>query len=151
MSQSLSRILVHLIFSTKGRTPFLKSETIRKNLDAYMAGILRNCDSPAVIVKSVQDHAHILCVLSRNLALCKLLEEVKKSSSKWLKTKGEAYERFQWQAGYGAFSVSPSNEDAVRDYIRDQEKHHHRATFQEEFRRFLERHHVEFDERYVWD
>ena len=151
MSQSLSRILVHLIFSTKGRAPFLKDERIRRDLEAYMAGTLRQCESPIAFVKSVPDHVHIFCSLSKNIAACKLVEEVKTSSSKWIKTKGPVFQDFQWQTGYGIFSVSPSNEEAVRDYIANQEEHHRQSTFQEEFRRILKKHKVEFDERYVWD
>lgn len=94
---------------------------------------------------------HILCWLSKNHALKEILEEVKKSSSKWIKTKGRALRDFYWQAGYGAFSVSESNIEAVREYIRSQDEHHKKVTLQEEFRQFLRRHHVEFDDRYVWD
>src|SRR5207302_5979465 len=110
-----------------------------------------NCGSPAIEVGVVEDHAHILCILSKTLSLSKLVEEVKTSSSKWLKTKGGALQSFHWQNGYGAFSVSESCLASVRGYIVSQEEHHRTQSFQEEFRRLLREHHVECDERYVWD
>jgi REP element-mobilizing transposase RayT len=150
MSQSLVKNLIHLIFSTKNRAPLLAPE-IRPEMNSYLAGILRQWHSPAVLVGSVADHVHILFSLSKNQALCKIIEEVKRGSSKWIKTKGEAFADFFWQGGYGAFSVSPSNAPAVRRYIENQDQHHRKVTFQDEFRAFLKRHDVEYDERYVWD
>jgi REP element-mobilizing transposase RayT len=150
MGQSLAKIVVHLIFSTKDRLPVL-TPAARDELHAYMVGILRELESPALLINSVADHAHILFVLSKNVALARAVEEVKKSSSKWLKTKGAEFSGFHWQNGYGGFSVSESNVDAVKRYIADQEEHHRHKTFQEEFRAFLQRYGVEFDERYVWD
>jgi REP element-mobilizing transposase RayT len=150
MPQSLAQILLHLIFSTKDRHPFL-GPTIRPELHAYAATALNAMESPATAINSVQDHIHILCRLSKNLAVCDLIQELKTSTSKWIKTKGGMLTKFHWQAGYGAFSVSPSRVAAVRRYIENQEKHHRRVSFQDEFRNFLRRHGVEFDERYVWD
>ena len=150
MSQSLANILVHMVFSTKERQQ-VPANTWRPELEAYMAGILGNMDCPAVKVGSVPDHVHFLCRLSRTLTVAKMVEEVKKGSSKWGKTKAVALRNFHWQNGYGAFSVSPSRAPAVIRYIADQEKHHRRVTFQEEYRALLQKHHVAFDERYVWD
>ena len=150
MSQSLAKNMIHLIYSTKNRAPFLTPE-IRPEMNSYLAGILRQWESPAIIVNSVEDHAHLLFALSKNHALKKVVEEVKKGSSKWIKTKGSAFIDFYWQGGYGAFSVSPSNVAAVREYIATREEHHRKVTFQEEFRAFLEKHGIEYDERYVWD
>jgi REP element-mobilizing transposase RayT len=150
MAQSLARILVHLIFSTKDRAPVL-SAGVRPGLRAYMVGILSNLDCPCLEVGCVADHAHLLFVLHRTRSAAEAVEEVKKGSSKWLKTRGPAMRNFHWQNGYGAFSVSPSSEARVRAYITGQEAHHRRVTFQEEFRAFLRRHGVAFDERYVWD
>jgi REP element-mobilizing transposase RayT len=150
MGQSLAKIVVHLIFSTKERLPAL-TPAVRGELNAYMVGILRELESPAILANSVADHAHILFVLSKNVALAKAVEEVKKGSSKWLKTKGAEFADFHWQNGYGGFSVSESNVAAVRRYIADQEEHHRRKTFQDEFRAFLQRYGVEYDEQYVWD
>ncbi len=150
MPQSLSVNLVHLIYSTKHRHASL-TPAIRSKLYAYQAGVLKEMSSPAIAVGGVVDHVHTLFVLSKNDALCKVVEEVKKSSSKWLKTQGNAFARFSWQNGYGAFSVSESQVEHVRNYIERQEEHHRTMTFQEEFRMFLDRHRLEFDERYVWD
>jgi REP element-mobilizing transposase RayT len=150
MPQSLSKILVHLIFSTKNRTPILL-KSVRPDLHKYLSGILEEWDSPGIVIGSVADHAHILFTLSKNHALSKVVEHVKKGSSKWLKTQGARYSNFHWQAGYGAFSVSQSNVPRVKLYIINQEEHHRVRGFQDELRAFLRRHQVEFDERYVWD
>jgi len=150
MAQSLARILVHLIFGTKDRAPVL-APGVRPELGAYLVGILSRLDCPCVEVGCVADHAHVLFVLHRTRAVADVVEEVKKGSSKWLKTRGPALRNFHWQNGYGAFSVSPSSEARVRTYILNQETHHRRVTFQDEFREFLRRHGVPFDERYVWD
>jgi putative transposase len=149
MPQSLARNLVHLIFSTKNREPLITPE-LRPRLHAYLAGIFAACDSPAITVGGVADHVHALFVLSKNRALAEVVEEVKKGSSKWAKANGGS-PHFYWQSGYGAFSVSPSNEEAVVAYIARQEEHHRRVTFQDEFRQFLHKHGIAFDERYVWD
>jgi REP element-mobilizing transposase RayT len=114
-----------------------------------MAGVLKNLESPALIINSVTDHVHILCQLSKNVATCKLLEEVKKSSSKWMKEQGVL--DLAWQNGYGVFSVSQSNVGAVRKYIESQAEHHKKRDFKAEFREFCKRHDVAIDERYVWD
>jgi putative transposase len=149
MPQSLVRNLVHLIFSTKDRAPLLRA-AVRPELHGYMAGIFTNWASPAIIIGSVEDHVHALFCLSKNHALCEVVEEVKRDSSKWLKTQGPEFAQFHWQNGYGAFSVSPSMERTVRRYIENQAKHHRELTFQDEFREFCRRHGVELDERYVW-
>ena len=148
MPQSLSMNLVHLIYSTKNRQPML-TPAIRPKLFAYQAGIMQEWGSPAIVLGGVADHVHMLFVLSKNLALCKVVEQVKKGSSKWIKTQGDA--AFSWQNGYGAFSVSQSQVTHVKRYIEQQEAHHQTVTYQDEFRAFLNRHRIEFDERYVWD
>ena len=150
MAQSLAKILVHLIFSTKNRSAVL-SEDVRAELEAYMVGILRNLESPSLLAKAVADHVHVLFRLSRKQALSKVVEELKVGTSKWIKTKGDAWKAFHWQNGYGAFSVSESNAASVMKYIADQEEHHRTRTFEEEFRAFLDKHGIEYDERYVWD
>jgi putative transposase len=150
MPQSLAQILVHLIFSTKDREPVL-SDDIRPELHPYMAAIMKNMNSPTILMNSVEDHAHLLFHLSKNHALCDVIEVVKKDSSKWIKTKGGAYRSFHWQNGYGAFSVSQSNVAQVVKYIEGQKKHHRRRSFEEEFRAFLKKYRVPYDERYVWD
>lgn len=150
MSQSLVKNLVHLVFSTKRRQPWLSREH-RAALFAYQAGILQQWESPALLIGGVEDHVHLLLSLSKNHALAKVVEEVKKGSSKWMKSDGPRNPEFCWQAGYAAFSVSQSNVDTVRDYIATQETHHRRTSFQDELRMLFKRHEVEFDERYVWD
>jgi len=148
MPQSLANILIHVIWSTKERRPLI-ADDVRAKLHGYMAGILKNIESPALIINSVSDHVHILCQVSKNLAACKLVEEVKKSSSKWMKEQGVV--EFSWQNGYGVFSVSQSNAEAVREYIEGQAEHHQKRNFITEFREFCKRYNVVIDERYVWD
>jgi len=150
MAQSLARIMVHLIFSTKERVAVLAPE-VRPDLRAYFVGILSNLECPCLEVGCVADHVHMLFVMHRTLSIADVVEEVKKGTSKWLKTRAAAMRNFHWQNGYGAFSVSPSNEARVRKYILNQEVHHRKITFQDEFRSFLRRHGVAFDEQYVWD
>lgn len=137
MSQSLAKILVHLIFSTKHREPLILPE-IRPRLHAYVVGILDNLKSPSLQTGDVADHVHILCALNRTLSPADLLEEVKKSSSKWMKADG-GVRGFSWQAGYGAFSIGESQADESIRYIQNQEGYHREVTFQDGFRRFLER------------
>lgn len=150
MGQSLCKNLVHLIYSTKERHPFL-DDPIREALHAYGAGILKDQESPALVIGSVADHMHVLFNLSKNLALADVVMHLKKGSSRWLKTQGQPYGRFHWQNGYGAFSVSQSAVEEVRHYILNQAEHHRKFTFQDEFRTFLRRYEIEYDERYVWD
>ena len=151
MSQSLSKMWTHLIFSTKDRYPFLTDANNREQTHAYIAGILRKQASQPLLVGGVADHVHALFVLSKNHSIAKIVYEVKRGSSKWIKTLGSEFKNFHWQSGYGAFSVSQSHVEQVRKYIAEQERHHRRHTFQDEFRTFLQRYSVEFDERYVWD
>jgi len=151
MPQSLANILLHVVFSTKNRIPFLRTPDLREAVNAYMVGTLRNIDCPSLIVNCVEDHLHCLCQLSRTMTVAKLIEEMKSSSSAWIKTQSPQAADFKWQAGYGAFSVSQSNVGAVKTYIAHQEEHHRKMTFQDEFRAFLRRHGLDWDERYVWD
>jgi len=132
------------------RRPWI-AKNYRNALFAYQAGIFREWDSPAITIGGVEDHVHALVDLSKNHPLKKIVEEVKKGSSKWTKTDGPRNLEFHWQAGYAAFSVSQSNLDEVKRYIENQEEHHRKLTFQEELRAFYRRQEIEFDERYVWD
>ena len=150
MAQSLAKIYIHLIFSTKNREMLL-NEDVRTELHAYLGGIFRDLDSPIVEINSEPDHVHILFLLARPHSLSDVVAQVKRGSSAWLKTQGSSYTNFHWQNGYGAFSVSRSSVDAVRRYIHNQREHHAKTTFQDEFREFLRRHDLGFDERYVWD
>jgi putative transposase len=150
MPQSLARLHIHLIFSTKNRERLISGD-VRDSLHAYMATVLQNRGCSPVLINSVEDHVHILFDLARTVTVSSTVEEVKKASSKWIKTQGAAFASFAWQAGYGAFAVSESNIPAVRDYIAGQQEHHRKKSFQDEYRAFLVRHGVDFDERYVWD
>jgi len=150
MPQSLARLHLHLIFSTKNREPVLL-DSVRDSMHRYMATVLQNFGCPPVLINSVADHVHILFELGRTVAVSEAVEEVKKTSSKWIKTQSTEFARFAWQAGYGAFAVSESNVTVVREYIAAQQEHHRKKSFQEEYRAFLKRHRVSFDEKYVWD
>jgi putative transposase len=149
MGQSLSHLLIHSVFSTKDRRPFLRSEEMRKEIYAYMAGILKNLECHPVKIGGVEDHVHILSSLSKNIAFSELIGRIKGSSSKRLKEKG--VHGFAWQNGYGAFSVSESNAETLVADITNQAEHHRKFSFQEEVRELLKRHRIRFDERYLWD
>ena len=150
MPQSLSYLLTHIVFSTKDRTPVLDA-TVRTALHAYLATVARNVDCECFRVGGVADHVHLAVRLSRTLTMAKLIEELKTSSSKWLKIQSPALASFAWQRGYGAFSVGPSDLNALLHYIDTQEEHHRVRTFQDECREFLTKNGIEYDERYVWD
>ena len=150
MSQSLSSVLLHIIFSTENREPFVTAQ-IETELHPYMASLFRELNSPALALDGTADHIHALCALRRTITIANLIEEVKTSSSRWIKTKGREFRSFQWQRGYGAFSIGESQVEIVKSYIRNQKQHHRRTTFEEEYRQFLKRYRVEYDERYVWD
>jgi len=156
MPQSLSRIAIHMTFSTKDRVRAVAYPELREQLNAYTVGILRNLKCPSIQVGSVIDHMHILYLQARTASVSSVAESVKTETSRWLKAqkrdvKDPYLVKFAWQKGYAAFSVSPSKIEAVREYIANQEEHHKRVTFQEEYRKFLEKSGVEYDERYVWD
>ncbi len=151
MPQSLAQVHIHLIFSTKNRAPSLVDAEFRKEMHAYLASIMKAYESPAQIVGGTADHVHILCALSRTTTIAKAVGEAKRTSSKWIKTKGGDLDLFEWQNGYGAFSVRFSKMAQVREYIADQMNHHKKMSFQEEYRNFLCKHSLDFDEAYVWD
>ena len=150
MPQSLSSILIHLIFSTKNREPFI-STAIEPELRPYMAKIFRELKSPSLTIGGSDDHVHILFSLGRTIEVADLIQEVKTESSKWIKTKGQKFENFHWQRGYGAFSIGQSEVATLKRYIAGQRIHHQRVTFQDEYRKFLESNGIDYDERYVWN
>jgi putative transposase len=150
MSQSLASILVHIIFSTKNRQPMILDEII-KDLHSYMAGISRAHDSHVHEIGGIEDHVHLLVSLPKTLSLSKLIEEIKKSSSKWIKTQGNQHANFAWQNGYGAFSIGQSVYEELRKYIQNQKNHHKKISFQDEFREFLNKYRIAYEEKYVWD
>jgi REP element-mobilizing transposase RayT len=150
MPQSLSLVLLHVVFSTKDHRACL-DKSIRPGLYKYLATVARNAGCECYRVGGVADHVHFAIRLSRTITIAKLIEELKTSSSKALKTDLATIDDFAWQRGYGAFSVAPSDLSALLTYIDNQEEHHRTRTFQEEYRAFLQKYGVEFDERYVWD
>jgi len=150
MGQSLVTNYLHIVFSTKHREALIY-DPIEHELHDYLGGICKNLECQPITVCGYTDHIHILCMLSKKIALIKLMEELKSHSSKWIKTKGDAYRNFYWQDGYGAFSVNPSEVDVVIEYISKQKEHHSKKTFQEEYRAFLKKYKVDYEERYVWE
>ena len=150
MPQSLSRILVHLVFSTKDRLPLIGA-SVRDGVHAFLAGAVRTAGCECLRVGGVADHVHLAVQLSRTLTVAQLIEDIKTSSSKWMKEQSSKLGAFAWQRGYGAFSVGPGDQQALLDYIDNQEEHHRKRTFQEEYRAFLTKYDISYDERYVWD
>ena len=150
MPQSFAQLYAHLIFSTKNRRPMLDDE-IRPRVHGYLATVMRNLDSPFVVVGGVADHVHILFDMGKMHAPVQFVERVKRESSKFVKTLGAKYKDFYWQRGYAMFSVSPTHRADVQRYVRQQEEHHQKKSFQEEFREFLQRYGIDYDEQYVWD
>jgi len=150
MSQSLSKMFVHIVFSTKHREPVLHKK-IQPELWRYMGGICNNLECIPILIGGYLDHTHILCILSKKMALMQLIKEIKTGSSIWIKTKGLDFSNFHWQDGYGGFSVGQVELEELKKYVESQQEHHHIKSFQEEYREFLKKYHVEYDERYVWD
>ncbi len=149
MGQSLSQMYIHLVFGTKGGYPFITSE-IEDKLYAYLVGAFKNLNSPILKINSMPDHIHILFRLSKNHTLAKVVEETKKQSSKWMKEQG--VNKFTWQIGYGAFSVSSSKVDIVSKYIANQKEHHKVKLFKQEVEEFMKGYGVsEYDAKYFWE
>lgn len=156
MPQSLAKVVIHTIFSTKNHQRALLTPGLRRELEGYIVGILRNIGCPSIAVECVADHLHMLYLQSRTVTMANVVGTVKKGSSSWIKEqqrerKDPALLKFHWQNGYAAFSVSESKVAAVKKYIQDQEEHHKRVSFQDEYRTFLKKHNVSYDEQYVWD
>ena len=151
MPQSLAKILVHAVFSTKERRPFLRDPALREELHRYLGGIFSHLDCQPIIVGGVEDHVHLLSALSRTCQPAEMVKEVKRGSSVWIKERDPALREFCWQNGYGIFSIGFSQTKEVRDYITGQELHHRKVSFQDELRALLRRYQIAFDERYVWD
>ena len=150
MPQSISYVLVHLVFSTKQRRPWL-NDGIRSEMHAVLASVINRSDNICVRVGGVTDHIHIALFLARNESMAKIVERLKVSSSKWIKTKGPEFAKFGWQRGYAAFSVGLSDRAALVRYIDAQATHHRRRDFQAEMRAMFAKYGVEFDEKFVWD
>ncbi len=150
MPHSFTHILIHYIFSTKDRQPFL-TDDIRPRIFDYMGGIARKNDIQPQIIGGVEDHVHMLVLLPKTLSIAKAIQLIKGGTSKWIHDEFPQLQHFAWQIGYGAFSVSLSNREKVMHYIKHQKEHHRKKTFKEEFIEFLEKHNIEYDERYIWD
>ncbi|MDH4201781.1 MAG: IS200/IS605 family transposase [Phycisphaerae bacterium] len=150
MAQSLAQIYIHIVFSTKERRPFIQTD-IESELYAYIAGAIKKMDGFPCLINGTADHVHILSALPRTVTIAKFIEGIKRPSSQWIKTKGQMYQKFAWQNGYGAFSVSSSRMDSVKRYITCQKEHHRELSFKEELLEFLRKYNVQYDERYLWD
>ncbi len=150
MPQSLSSLYVHLVFSTKNRIPLITPE-IRSRLWAYLGGICSALNCHPVQIGGTDDHVHILCALSRDVAVKDLIAKIKADSSRWIKAQSMPISDFYWQSGYGAFSVNPQECHAAVQYIANQMEHHKKRSFQEEFLLFLKKYNVDYDEKHLWD
>lgn len=151
MPQSLSAVYLHLVFSTKERHPFLHDFDLRSETHSYLGGVSKQLDCPPIIIGGMEDHVHILARHARTISQADWVKELKRVSSQWIKQREPSLRDFSWQAGYGIFSVSASNLETVERYIANQEEHHKRTTFKDEYRAFLKRHNIPWDEKYVWD
>ncbi|MBL9092028.1 MAG: IS200/IS605 family transposase [Planctomycetaceae bacterium] len=151
MSQSLAQVYLHLVFSTKSRRPWLDDDVLRDEAHRFLGRTCNDLACPVLRVGGIADHVHLLCRLGRSTAIAELVKELKRTSSQWIKTKMATLEDFQWQTGYGAFSVSPGHVEPLVHYVENQAEHHRSETFQDEFRRLLEKYGLQWDERYVWD
>ncbi|WP_367871923.1 IS200/IS605 family transposase [Luteolibacter sp. Populi] len=150
MAQSLASLLVHLVFSTKDREPSIPDH-LRKELHAYIGGIIAHRSGALLAAGSVADHIHLMISHPRTIAPAELVKEIKAGSSKWMNEREKRAFKFHWQSGYGIFSISPTHRPKLEEYIANQAEHHRVTTFQEEYRKLLTRCEVEWDERYVWD
>lgn len=149
MAQTLVSLKVHVVFSTKDRRPMITPD-IEPELYAYLGGVMRNLESRCLAAGGTNNHVHLLVSQAKNLALSKLMEEIKKSSSRWIKTKGPELRTFGWQDGYGAFSIGQSQVEALQQYIARQKERHKKQTFEEELVMLLKRYRVPYEERYIW-
>lgn len=150
MAQTLVSLLVHVVFSTKHRADSIRPE-IEHEMFAFMAGILTNKGSRLLAANGTENHVHLLISLSKNIALSSLIQELKKSTSKWIKTRGPGLREFHWQDGYAAFSIGESNVDALKQYIARQKEKHQQKSFESEVTEFLKRYGIEYDEKFLWD
>ena len=150
MPQSLSAVYLHVVFSTKERRPFLRDETVRTSLHAYLGGISKQLGCAPIIAGGVEDHVHLLARFGRTITQAEWVKKLKRVSNLWLK-KEHKIRLFEWQGGYACFSVSESNLEQVKKYIANQAVHHKKIDFQDELRLLLQRHRIEWDERYIWE
>ena len=149
MSQSLSQVYVHIVFHTKYNQDLLKAD-VEDELYAYLGSILKANKCVPIAINGIENHIHILCIQSKNIALADLVEELKRNSSRWIKTKGTEYANFAWQGGYGAFSVSAYKAEVVKHYIENQKEHHKTEPVKDEYLKFLKEYGVDYNEDYLW-
>ena len=150
MATTFTNLLYHIVFSTKERRPMI-TEPIRSELYPYLGGIVREKDGILLEIGGTVDHVHIFAKLKQHIAIADILRELKANSSKLLNERPDLGQWYGWQTGYGAFTVSASQVSRVRNYIRNQEEHHRKRSFQEEFVNLLDKHGIEYEERYLWD
>jgi REP element-mobilizing transposase RayT len=150
MAHTFTNLLTHIVFSTKDRIPSLESD-LKTRLFPYMGGIFRELGSTPLLINGPADHVHILAVLPAKTSVSELLNKLKTNSSKWVHETFPARWSFAWQTGYAAFGVSHSQKQPVLDYIANQEEHHRKLSFKEEFVEFLKKHEMEYDEKYLWE
>ena len=150
MAQSLSKLIIHIIFHVKNNSSFIRKQE-KQELYAYMASIIKDNESTPILINGVENHVHILCIMSKNICLAKLVEEIKRHSSRWIKTKDIYYSKFKWQGGYGGFSVSSTLLEKTKSYIENQEQHHKDKTFQEEYLLFLKEYDIDYNDKYLWN
>jgi REP element-mobilizing transposase RayT len=151
MPQSLSKIIMHTVFSTKNRAPYLRDLDVREEMHSILGGKAKALNCNPIIVGGVEDHVHLLTTLSRNTEVSDFVKEVKRSATNWIKEKYDGYSEFHWQAGYGCFSIGQSQVGDVSEYISGQVEHHQKTSFQQEYLSLLRKYEIEYDERYVWD
>ena len=149
MAQSLSKVYIHLIFHIKTTSPTIRTEDI-DNLHSYIGKLVNTTGSVDIRVGGIEDHVHVLFLLSREMSLANTIEEIKRNSSRWIKTLTPYYRTFAWQGGYAAFSVSQSIIDKTLQYIDRQREHHKKHSFAEEYKAFLKLYNVKYDERYIF-
>jgi putative transposase len=149
MSQSLSKLYVHIIYHIKNNECLIRPED-EKELYAYIGGVIKLSKSIPININGIEDHIHVLCIMSKNISLADLLEDIKRNSSRWIKTKGRHYCDFAWQGGYAGYSVSQSRVEAVKRYIENQKIHHKQQTFREEYIQFLTENGIDYNEEYLW-
>jgi putative transposase len=150
MAQSLTNIIIHITFSTKDRLPLLRDSALRAEMQRLLGGISNSMNCPSIVVGGVEDHVHILGCQASTVALADWVKELKRQSSAWAKRRSPKLQDFSWQAGYGAFSVSQSGKKKAIHYIANQAEHHRKETFQDEYRRLLKLHEIDWNEQYVW-
>jgi putative transposase len=149
MGHTATNVLVHFIFSTRGREPLINLE-VWDDLHAYLGGIIREIGGVALCINGMPDNVHILIRMPAKHAVADVARLVKTNSSRWVHERWPQMKNFAWQTGYGAFSVSESGIDAVREYILNQQEHHTRRSFKDEFAVFLKRNHIAIDDKYLW-